>query len=46
VAGSRDHDSESLGSIKDVEFLDQLSDYQLLTKDSVPQHWLLNAFLS
>jgi hypothetical protein len=36
VAGSREHDNELSGYIKDREFLDQLSDYWLLKKDSAP----------
>jgi len=35
VTGSCEHGNETWGSIKFQEFLDQLSDYQLL-KDSVP----------
>jgi len=34
VAGSCEHCNEALGSIKGKEFLDYLSDYQLLKKDS------------
>jgi hypothetical protein len=37
VTGSFEHDDELLGSIKGGEFLDQLSNYQLLEKESVPQ---------
>jgi hypothetical protein len=40
VASSCEHDHESSGSIKGGEFLDQLSDYQLFKKDSVPWSWL------
>jgi hypothetical protein len=36
VAGSSEHGNELLGSIKGGEFLDQLSDCQLLKKDSAP----------
>jgi hypothetical protein len=34
--GSCEHGNEPLGSIKGGEFLDWLSDYYLLKKDSVP----------
>jgi hypothetical protein len=34
VTGSREHGNESLGSIKGGEFLDYLSNYLLLKKDS------------
>jgi hypothetical protein len=34
VAGCYEHDNEPSVSIKCGEFLDQLSDYKLLTKDS------------
>jgi hypothetical protein len=33
VASSYEHGDEPWGSIKDEEFLDKLSDYQLLKKD-------------
>jgi hypothetical protein len=36
MVGPCEHSNEPLGSIKDGEFLGQLSDYQLLKKDSVP----------
>jgi len=36
VVGSYKHGNEPLGAIKGMEFLDQLSDYQLLKKDSAP----------
>jgi hypothetical protein len=36
VAGSRVHGDELSGSIKGGEFLDKLSDCQLLKKDSAP----------
>jgi hypothetical protein len=36
VAGSCEHGNEPSGSIKGGEFLDQLSDCQLLKKDSAP----------
>jgi hypothetical protein len=34
VAGSCEHNNEPSGSIKDVEFVDWLSDYWPLKKDS------------
>jgi len=34
VVGSCEHSSESWGAIKGEGFLDQLSDYQLVKKDS------------
>jgi hypothetical protein len=34
VVGRCEHGNEPLGSIKGGEFLDKLSDYQLLKKDS------------
>jgi hypothetical protein len=36
VAGSCEHGDEPSDSIKGGEFLGQLSDYQLLKKDSAP----------
>jgi hypothetical protein len=36
VAGSPEHGNEPSGSIKGGKFLDQLSDRQLLNKDSAP----------
>jgi len=36
VAGSCEHISESSGSIKGREYLDQLTYYRLLKKDSAP----------
>jgi hypothetical protein len=36
MVGSCEHGSEPLDSIKSVESNDQLSDYQLLKKDSAP----------
>jgi len=36
VAGSYEHGTEPSGSIKRVEFLDYVNDYQLLKKDSAP----------
>jgi hypothetical protein len=36
VAGSREHDNEPSGSIKGGEFLDYLSDCQLLKDGSAP----------
>jgi hypothetical protein len=39
VAGSCEHDHEPSGSIKEGEFLDYLSDYQLLKKDSALWSW-------
>jgi hypothetical protein len=41
VAGSCKHGNEPFGSINDWEFLDWLSDYQLLKKDSAPWSWLV-----
>jgi hypothetical protein len=38
VAGCCKHDNESSASIRGGKFLDQLSDYQLLKKDSAPLH--------
>jgi len=37
MAGSCEHGNEPSGSVKDVEFLDQLSDCQLLKKDYAPR---------
>jgi hypothetical protein len=34
--GSCEHGNEPQGPIKDVEFLDLVSDYQLLREDSAP----------
>jgi hypothetical protein len=42
VAGSCEHGNESSGSIKGVEFLDYLSDYQLPNKDSAPWSCMTN----
>jgi hypothetical protein len=36
VGGSYEYGNEESGSIKSVEFLDQLSDYQLLNMDCDP----------
>jgi len=36
VAGACEHGNEPSGSIEACEFLDQLSDYQTLKKDSAP----------
>jgi hypothetical protein len=36
VAGSWEYGNEPLGSIKGEEFLEYLSDYKLLKKDSAP----------
>jgi hypothetical protein len=36
VAGCCEHGNEHSGFIKDEEFLDKLSDYQFLNKDSSP----------
>jgi hypothetical protein len=36
VADSCEHDNEPSGSIKGEEFLEYLSDYQFLKKDSAP----------
>lgn len=40
MAGVCGHDSLFLGSIRDGEFYDQLSDYQLLDKDSAQQSYV------
>jgi len=40
-ARSCEHDNEPSGSIKGREFLDWLSGYWLLKKDSTPQRWLV-----
>jgi hypothetical protein len=37
MVGSFEHGNEPLGSIKSEEFLDHLSNYQLLIKKTVPQ---------
>jgi hypothetical protein len=42
VAGCYEHDSKLLGIIKGGEFLDQLSDYQLLKKDSATWSYQVN----
>jgi hypothetical protein len=42
VAGSCEHRIETSGSIKGGEFLDYLSDYQLLKEDSAPWKLLLS----
>jgi hypothetical protein len=42
ILGIREHDIEPSGYINDREFLDQLTDYQLLKKDSAPYNLLLN----
>jgi hypothetical protein len=36
VVGSREHVNEPSGSVEGREFLDQLSNYKLLNKDSAP----------
>jgi len=36
VTGFSEHGNETSGSIKEGDFLDQLSDYQLLKKEFVP----------
>jgi hypothetical protein len=41
VAGSFEHGNKPSGSIKYGEFLDQLSDYQLLKTDSAPWSYLI-----
>jgi hypothetical protein len=35
------HGTKFSGSIKGEEFLNQLSNYQVLKKDSVPRSWLV-----
>jgi hypothetical protein len=42
VAGSCEHGNEPSGSIKCGDFVYQLSDYQLLKKDSAPCSWLVS----
>jgi len=42
VAGTRKHGNKPSGSIKGGEFLDRLSDYWLLEKDSYPQSYVAN----
>jgi hypothetical protein len=39
--GCCEHDNEPSGSIKGEEFLDYVSDYQLLKKDSTPWNWFV-----
>jgi len=39
VVGSCGHDNEPLGCIEGEEFLDKLSDCQLLKNDSAPWSW-------
>jgi hypothetical protein len=41
VAGSCEHDNEPSGSIKGVEILDQMSDHQLLKKESATSSWFV-----
>jgi hypothetical protein len=41
MAGSSEHDNEHSGSIKCGEFLDYLSDYQLLKEDSATRNCFL-----
>jgi hypothetical protein len=41
VAGSCEHGNEPSGSIKCGEFLDWLSDFQLLEEVSAPWSWLV-----
>jgi hypothetical protein len=36
MVGSFEHGNEPAGSIKGGEFLDHMSDYQILKKDSAP----------
>jgi hypothetical protein len=45
VVGSCEYGNESSGSIKGREFLDQLSDYQILTKDYAPCHYRFMYYL-
>jgi len=42
VAGCCEHGNELLFSLKGGEFLDQLSDCWLLSKDSAPWNWSIN----
>jgi hypothetical protein len=44
VKGSCEHGNEPSDSIEDTEFLDCLSDNQLLKKDSIPSTYLLKRF--
>jgi len=41
VAGSCEHGNVPSDSIKDGEFLDYLSEYKLLKKDSTAWNWLV-----
>jgi hypothetical protein len=43
MAGSYEHDNESLGSFKSEEFLDYLSDFYLLKKDSAPWSYVVTS---
>jgi hypothetical protein len=45
VAGSCERGNEHYGSIKGGKFLDQLSDFQLLKKDSAPCDRIIEACL-
>jgi hypothetical protein len=38
VMGSCEHDKEPLGSVKDGEFIDQLTNYQLLRNGTAPRN--------
>lgn len=42
VAGSEEHEKLRPGSVKGGEFIDQLSDCQLLKKHSAPWNWCLS----
>jgi hypothetical protein len=42
VAGCCEHGNEPSGSVKGKEFLDKLSYYELLNKDSAPYTSLVN----
>jgi hypothetical protein len=46
VAGSYEHFDEPLGSIKDEEFLYQLSDFQVVKKDSASCSYERQTFVS
>jgi hypothetical protein len=41
VAGCCEHANEASGSIKDWEFLDKLSDWELFKEDSTPSNYLI-----
>jgi hypothetical protein len=44
VAGCCEHSNEPMDSIKGGEFVDQLSDYQLLKKDSAPFSYFVMSY--